>query len=135
MPQKNYLLGGIILCVFPAMILFLIYEQYGEVPLEWLIFFALVFVSGIWAVILSLFKLDEKGELSCIVGAVMAIGFAMFAFLVAWRWKEGWSGGIPFIPKAWNQAIPRLLFAFGGLLATIGVASLLRKAVRKHRKA
>jgi hypothetical protein len=102
--------------------------------LEWLIFLALVFVSGIWAVILSLFKLDEKGELSCIVGAVMAIGFAMFAFLVAWRWKEGWSGGIPFIPHAWNQVIPRLLFALGGLLATIGAVSLLRRAVRKHRK-
>ncbi len=70
------------------MIFFLIHLQNIEVPLHWLILLALLFVSGVWAVILSLFKLDEKGELSCIVGAVMAIGFAMFAFLVAWREKK-----------------------------------------------
>ncbi len=133
-PQKNYLLGGIVLCVFPAMIFFLIHLQNIEVPLHWLILLALLFVSGVWAVILSLFKLDEKGELSCIVGAVMAIGFAMFAFLVAWREKKGWSGGISFLPPAWNQVLPRLLFALGGLLATIMAASLLRKAIRNHRK-
>ena len=133
MPQKNYIPGGIIICVFTAIALFAMHAQQKEVPLELLIFFALVFVSGIWAVILSLFKLDEKGALSCLVGAVIAIGFAAFAFLVAWRWKTGWSGGIPFIPSSWNQVIPRLLFALGGLLAMMGSVSLLLKAIKKHR--
>jgi hypothetical protein len=133
-PQKNYLPGGIILCVFPAMIFFLIHLQNIEVPLHWLILLALLFVSGIWAMILSLFKLDEKGALSCVVGSIIVAGIAVMFFVVAWREKDGWSGGIPFIPRAWNQVIPRLLFALGGLLAAIGAFSLLRRAVRKHRK-
>jgi hypothetical protein len=135
MPQKNYMLGGIVLCVFPAMVLFIehVNGKLDKLPLEWLIFLVLLFVCGIWTVMLSLFKLDEKGALSWIVGAIVALGFAVFAFLGAWRWKGGWSGGIPFIPHAWNQIIARSLFALGGLLATIGAISLLRKAVRKRR--
>jgi hypothetical protein len=64
----------------------------------------------------------------------VALGFAVFAFLVAWRVKEGWSGNIPFIPHAWNQIIARLLFALGGLLATIMTVVFLRKALKRHRK-
>ncbi|MGD0017081.1 MAG: hypothetical protein ABSC38_06170 [Verrucomicrobiia bacterium] len=105
-----------------------------KLPLEVLIFLVLLFVCGIWTVMLSLFKLDEKGALSWIVGAVVALGFAVFACLGAWRWKEGWSGGIPFIPHAWNQIIARLLFALGGLLATVMAVVFLRKAIRKHRE-
>jgi hypothetical protein len=137
MPPQNYLLGGIVLCIFPAMVLFIehVNGKLDKLPLEELIFLALLFVCGIWAVMLSLFKLDEKGALSWIVGAIVAFGFAVFAFLVAWRWKEGWSGGIPFIPHAWNQIIARLLFALGGLFATVMAVVFLRKAIRKHSEA
>ena len=137
MPSKNQLGGiifGILFCGFPALVLFLSHEQHKEVPLQWLAVLALFFIWGIWMFLSGLFKLNAESPLSYFAGSVITAGFAAFAFLVAWREKEGWSGGIPFIPKAWNQAIPRLLFALGGLLAMIGAFSLLRRAIRKHRK-
>ena len=122
------------MCVFPAMVFFIARGELDRLPLWALFLLGLLFISGLWAVAMSLFKLDENGALASMASAVMALGFAGLAFLVAWREKDGWSGGIPFIPQAWNQAIPRLLFALGGLIATFCGISLLRRASRQRRK-
>ena len=118
------------MCVFPVIVY---YAAHGKLDLPVLVFLALLFVCGIWAVLSSLFRLDADGALSWIVGAVVSLGFAVFAFSVAWRWKEGWSG-IPFIPAAWNSIIARILFAFGGFLAMVSAVVFLRKARKRYRK-
>ena len=131
MPQKNYWVGGMVMCVFPTIVFFL---PGGPLPLPVIIFLSLLIFCGVWAIALGLFKLDEHGAVSSLVGAVVSFGFAGFAFLVAWREKDGWSGGLPFIPHAWNQVIARLLFALGGLIGTLGGISLLRRAIRQRAK-
>ena len=132
-PRKNYLPGGIILCVFPAVVLLALRLNHTSLPMPFPILFGLFFLHGLRAVIWSLFKLDMNNGASWIIDAVGAGGFARFAFWVAWHWKEGWSGGIPFVPNRWNQIVPRILFACGGLLATAFMVRLLRKALNRHR--
>ena len=122
------------MCVFPAMIFLRAHYGNDTLSLEVVILLWLFIFCGVWAILSSLFRLDAAGALSWLVGAVLAIRFAVFAFLVAWRVKEGWGGGIPFIPHAWNQAVARILFAFGGLLATVSAVVFVRKAIKKHRK-
>ena len=130
MPHKNYLPGGIIMCVFSVIIFFAAQDQ---LDLPALVFIALLFISGVWAVLSSLFKLDAEGSLSWIAGAVWALGFAVLALSVAWCWKKGWSG-IPFIPDTWNQTIPRISFASVGFLAMFLSVVFLRKAFKRYKK-
>jgi len=122
------------MCVFPAMIFLVAHGHNDKLSLAEVIFLWLLILCGVWAILSSLFRLDADGALSWIVGAIMAFGFAAFAFLVAWTVTEGWSGGIPFIPAAWNQVVARSLFAFGGLLALVSVVVFLRKALKRYRK-
>src|ERR1043165_8735440 len=112
--QKNYLQGGILLCIFPVLILFFanLYGTLRAIPLEFLIMLAVCFFWGIWTVLLSVLKLNTEGALSYLAGSVMVAGIAAMFFVVAWREKDGWSGP-GFIPHAWNQVIPRIMFAFG----------------------
>jgi hypothetical protein len=137
MPSKNQLGGiifGILFCGFPALVLFLSHEQHKEVPLQLLAVLALFFIWGLWMFLSGLFKLNAESSLSYFAGSIITAGFAVVAFLVAWREKEGWSGGIPFVPKAWNQAIARSVIALGGLLLIITAVAFFRKAIGKHRK-
>lgn len=129
-PKKNYLPGGIILCVFPVVIY---YVAHDSLELQGLIFLVLAFLCGVWTVVSSLFRLDTDSAVFWIVGATMALGFAVFAFLVAWREVDGWSSSIPFVPAAWNQIAARTLFAFGGLLALVSAAVFLWKARKRFR--
>jgi len=130
MSKTNYLPGGLIICAFTAMIY---YVAHDRLELPELYFLSLGFVWGIWIVLMSLFRLDAGGTIYWLAGAALSVGFAGFAFVVAWRYKEGWSG-IRFIPAAWNQAIPRILFAFGGLLALLSAVVFLSKARDRFRK-
>jgi hypothetical protein len=134
MQTKSYWFGGIIMCVFPALILFLAHNEESPLPLAVTILLWLFLLCGVWAATLSAFKLDTDSGLSWVFGALTAAGFAVFAFLVAWREKDGWGGGIPFVPAAWNQAAARILFALGGLLALTSAVVFLRKALRKFRE-
>lgn len=137
MPSKNQLGGilfGILFCGFPALVLFLAHERHMEVPLQWLAVLALFFIWGIWMFFSGLFKLNTEGSLSYFAGSIITAVFAVVVFVLAWREKEGWSGGIPFVSPAWNQAIARLVIALGGLLLMITAAAFFRKAIRKHRK-
>lgn len=132
--QKNYLVGGILLCIFPALVLFAVASQSNvrAIPPEFGIMLVVCFLWGIWTVVLSVWKLDPRGALSCLAGAIMVAGVAAMFFVVAWREKDGWSGP-GFLPDAWNQVIPRILFAVGGVLATLGSISLLRQAVKGRK--
>ena len=133
-PQKNYLLGGIVLCAFPAMALLVLHLEDTRLPMPFPILFGLFFLHGLRAIIVSLFRVDLDGAASWAVDAVGAAGFAVLAFWVAWNLKDGWSGGIPFVPDSWNQNLARFLFACGGIIAAVIAARLLRKALNRHRK-
>ncbi|MHC1766183.1 MAG: hypothetical protein AB9869_18085 [Verrucomicrobiia bacterium] len=102
-PQKSNLLGGIVLCAFPAIVFFVAHDT---LRMPWWILFALFFFYGLWTVASSLFRLDSDGALSWLVGAVGAAGFAVFVFWMAFD-EQDFGGGIPFIPHAWNQSIAR----------------------------
>jgi hypothetical protein len=140
--QKNYLLGGILLCVFPVMILwvgsvtgFVAQSQGKETgwPLEIFILLAVCFFWGVWTVALSVFKLHMRGAWSYFARSLMVGGLAAMFFVIAWREKTGWSSNASaavfdrFLPESWGQTIPRVLFAVGGVLATLGAVSLFRK--------
>ena len=133
-PQKNYLLGGIVLCAFPAVVLLSLHLADAPLPMPWPIFFGVLFVHGIRAVMVSLFGLDLEGAASWIADAIATAGFAVMALWVAWNEKDGWSGGMPLIPDAWNQMIPRVLFAGGGLICVLAAARCVRKAFHVHRR-
>jgi hypothetical protein len=130
MQSKNNWFGGIIMCVFPAMILFL---AHGILPLFAVILLSLFILCGVWAIVSSIFRLDADSALSWVVGAMVAAGFAAFAFVIACR-EKGFRGGIPFIPAAWNQVVARALFAFGGLLVLISAVVFLKKAREKYKQ-
>jgi hypothetical protein len=132
-PSKSYLLGGIVCCIFPAVALLAIHLNGTRLPMPFPILFGLFFLHGVRAVIWSLLKLDIDNAASWVVDAIGAAGFAVFAFWIAWHWKEGWSGGIPFVPESWNQNLARILFAGGGVLAVFFALRILRKALERYR--
>lgn len=132
-PPKNYLFGGVVLCVFPAVVLVALHLNQQSLPMPLPIFFGLLFLHGLRAVIWNLFKLDIDNTFSWVIDAVGTAGFAVLAFWIAWFWKDGWSGGLPLAPNSWNQILARILFASGGLLATAFTVRLLRKARNRYR--
>ena len=131
MPNKNYLPGGILMCVFSLIFYYALHDSLG---LPWLVFLALLFFCGVWTVILSAFRLDTDGAFFWLGGAIVALGLAVFAFLMAWHEVDGWSGGIPFIPAAWNQIVARILFALGGLVALLSAVVFSLIAYKRLRK-
>jgi hypothetical protein len=133
-PQKNYLVGGIVLCIFPAMVLLVLHIEGKTLPMPFPILFGLFFLHGLRSIIVSLFRFDLDGVVSWAVDALGAAGLAVMAFWVAWNLKEGWSGGIPFVPRSWNQNFARILFACGGLFATVIAARLFLKVLNRYRK-
>ena len=132
--RPNYLVGGIVLCAFPAIALVALHANHTKLPAAFSILFALFFLYGLRAIIFSLFKFNIDCAVSWVIDAIGATGFAVFAFLVAWFEKDGWSGGLPFLPASWNQFLPRILFACGGLVAAVFAARLALKAWNVHRK-
>jgi hypothetical protein len=129
---RAYLPGGLVLCAFPAIALLLIQLKQISLPMPWPILFALFFLHGIRVVIWCLFKLDFDGAVSWVVDALGSAGFAAFAFGFAAYVKEGWSGGLPFIPDSWNQMFARVLTACGGLLSALIAVRCLRKAFNQY---
>ena len=105
-----------------------------EAPLQWKGFLALFFVWGVWMFVAGLFNIGPDSALSYFAGSIIAAFFAVVVWLFAWRQTTGGSGGIPFIPDAWNQIVIRLVFALGGLLLAITAVAFFRKAMRKRRK-
>jgi len=119
------------MCVFPAMI----FLRAGDaLPLWGVVLLSLMIACGVWAILSDVFGLGADSAWSWLVGAIMAVGFSCFAFLVAWKERDGWGGGIPFIPVAWNQIAPRLLFAIGGLITLLAAFAFLRKAIKRFRE-
>ncbi len=132
-PKQSNLFGGIVLCAFPAVVLVAMHLDDAHLPMPFPIHFAIFFLHGLRTVVWSLFKLDADNAASWVVDAVGAAGFAVLAFWVAWQTKEGWSGGLPFVPGSWNQNLARILFACGGLIAAAFAVRLLRKALNRYR--
>ena len=118
------------MCVFPTMIFFL---PHGDLPLWVVVLLALFIICGVWAIVSSIFGLDADSAWSWVVGAIVAIGFAAFAFLLAWQ-ETDFRGGIPFVPASWNSVMARILFAFGGLLGVVLAVVFLRKAIKRFRQ-
>ena len=133
-PQRNFLVGGILLCAFPATVLFVLHIEGRKLPMPFPILFGLFFLHGIRAILVSLFRLDLDGAASWVVDALGAAGFAILAFWVAWTVTKRWSGDIPFVPESWNQNAARFLFACGGLVAALIAARLFWKALNRYRK-
>ena len=63
-PRKSDQLGGIVLCAFPATILFAMQINGARLPMPWPILFAILFVYGIRSVMTSLFRLDLESTAS-----------------------------------------------------------------------
>jgi hypothetical protein len=136
MQKKSYWFGGAIMSAFSGIILMCLHLQGGNQPAWVMVMLWICLLWGLWAIALDLFGINRNGPMSCVMGALMVASTAVWAFVVAWTQKEGWSGtAIPFVPAAWNQAAPRILFALGGLLGLLFSFKLLRKAFNKFRGA
>jgi len=132
-PRKSDLLGGLILCAFPATILIAMRLNGARLPMPWPILFAVFFVYGIRSVMTSLFGLDLESAASWVADAAAAAGFAVFAFWIAWYETQGWEADLPFLPSSWNQSLARVLFTCGGLIAALVAVRCLRKAFNQYR--
>jgi hypothetical protein len=130
-PPKNPLLGGVLLCIFPATILFAMHLNGVPLPMPWPLFLAILFLYGLRATAVGLSLLNLESPISWLTDALAAAAFAFFAFYVAWHERTGWAGGIPFLPDSANQTLPRILFAAGGLLSTAFAARCLLKALHQ----
>jgi len=122
---------GLLFGGFSVLALFLAQH---EVPLQWKGVLVLFFVWGVWMFVAGLFNIDPDSALSYFAGSIITACFAVVLWLFAWRQKTGGSGGIPFIPDAWNQIVGRLVLALGGLILAIAAGAFFRKAKRKRRK-
>ena len=131
-PAKSSIFGGIIFCGFPAIVFLVARLHHQQLPTSVLALLVLFFISGLWMIVPTVFKFNPDGPAYAVASSLFAFGFAAFAFLVAWQEKSGWSGGLPLIPEAWNQAAARSLFAFGGVIGAIFGVLFLRKALKRH---
>jgi hypothetical protein len=130
MTKKSTWFGGAVLCVFPALIFL---RAGGDLPFVWILVLSLLVVCGLWAIVSDIFGLGADSGWTWLVGAIVGLGFAGFAFLLACN-ETDFRGGIPFIPALWNQIAARLLFALGGLIALLAGAAFLRKAIQQFRQ-
>ena len=133
MLQKNYLPGGIILCVFPAIVFFVVRANADSLPLWGIILLGYLFVHGLWAITMTVFKLDSEGAASWFMGSFSAVSFGVMALVVAWQEKAGWSG-IPFVPDAWNSIIARIGFALASVVGFLLAVLFFRKALRRLKR-
>jgi hypothetical protein len=121
---------GLLFCSFPVLALWL---APPDVPLQWQGILALLFVWGAWLFVSGLLNIGPDSAASYFAGSVITAIFAAVTWLFAWRQKTGASGGIPFLPDAWNQIIARLLLALCGLVLALAAVAFFRKAMRKRR--
>jgi magnesium-transporting ATPase (P-type) len=126
---------GMLFCGFAVLAFYGEHGRHKDTPMQWNAFLLLFFIWGLWMIFAGLFKEDAEGALSYFVGSVITAIFAVVAFLFALLQREGWSGGIPFMPHAWSQTIARWVVAGFGLLLTATAIAFFRKALRKRRKA
>ena len=132
-PPKSDLLGGIVLCALPAAILFAMRLNGVPLPMPWPVIFGVFFVYGVRSLLTSLFGLDRESPASWAADAIGAAGLAFFAFWTAWYETGGWEADLPILPHGLNQNLGRILFASGGLLATLFTLRCLWKAVNQFR--
>jgi hypothetical protein len=131
-PAKNCIFGGIIFCALPLIVFFVTRWHHQQLPISVLALLVLFFITGLWMIVPTVLKFNPDGPAYAVASSLFGFGFAAFAFLVAWQEKNGWSGGIPFFPEAWNQVAARSLFAFGGVIGAIFGVLFLRKALKRH---
>ena len=130
MPKNKTWFGGIILCAFPAMIFLF---PHRPMPPWVSVLLWLFIIYGLLTILSSVFGLDAKGAFSWVIGALVLLGLGTVALLAAWD-PGRFSGGIPLIPDAWNQAAARILFTLGGLFFLVITMAFLRKAVKVKRQ-
>jgi hypothetical protein len=106
-----------------------IHLQGGTLPMPFPILLGLFFLHGIRAIVVSVLRLNLESPISWSIDAIGSAGFAVTAFWIAFAMKNGWSGGIPFVPSNWNQNIARAVFALGGIIATMLTVRVCRKVI------
>jgi hypothetical protein len=110
MPKNKTWFGGLILCALPTMIFLL---PHRPMPPWAMALLWLFMVYGLWMILTSVFKVRAK--VTWFFLGVTLAGFGIVALLVAWD-PGRFSGGIWFIPDAWNQGLARVCFTIGGLI-------------------
>jgi hypothetical protein len=133
--SQNYrwrgMIFGLLFVGFPVLALSLADH---EIPLQWKGVLALFFIWGVWMFVAGLLNIDHDSALSHLAGFIVTACFAVVAWVFAWCQKTGGSGGLPFLPDAWNQIIGRSVLALGGLVLAIAAVAFFRTAMRKGRK-
>ena len=71
--------------------------------------------AGIFAVVGLQLLIGAKGRLSFLLGGLVCAALSAMGVCVAFS-KGAVSGGIPFLPSAWNQRFGHVMFGLGGLL-------------------
>jgi hypothetical protein len=129
--HKSDLLGGIVLCALPAMILFAMHTRGAALPMPWPILFATFFVYGIRSLLTSLLGLPLESPASWLFDVAGAAGLAVFAFWIAWTQTE--TGNARSLPGNWDDNVARVLFTIGGGIAALVALRCLYKAFNQFR--
>ena len=102
MPHKNYLPSGIVMCAF-SVIIFLAAQDQLDLPA--LVFIALLFISGVWAVLSSLFKLEQFHYLCSAVRLGCGLKHRPGAFRkLAARRRRNSQAGTPALHHLWKRS-------------------------------
>jgi hypothetical protein len=77
---------------------------------------------------------SEKGRVSALVGALILAAFSYLCFYGALSQDSHWSGGIPFIPKSWNQMLARTISGLIGAMCVVFSLRSIYLAVKPKQK-
>ena len=75
---------------------------------------------------------DIKGRLLSLMVGVIFAGFSILGFFAAFSGEI--HGGIPFFPATWNQALGKVIFAFGACITAALALWCIYKAVKPNTK-
>jgi hypothetical protein len=75
---------------------------------------------------------DIKGRLLSLMVGVIFAGLSMLGFFAAFSGEI--HGGIPFFPAAWNQALGKVIFAFGACITASMALWCIYQAVKTNAK-
>jgi hypothetical protein len=74
-----------------------------------------------------------KGRASAFMGGLVCLGLSVLGFVAAFS-HGGVSGGIPFLPAAWNQMVGKVAFGIGACLTAAMSFYFLRQALKPSHK-
>lgn len=124
--ENRKLMGYVALAcgVFIASAAFLSHTVSGNQ--RWLMLIA----ASVFALVGLQLVTAATGRLSALMAGLACLGFSSLGLFATFT-HDKLSGGIPFIPEAWNQTLGHALFGFGALITGVMAIYFFVRAMRR----